>query len=164
MHNNFCLINWEWYAETAVCFAVFSRSSPFFNFGEAMRNSTAQRQSLHSAFLKTAFLSLPLIHSDAGQSNWTIWSPQNLFLKSEFPLYQQAAFPLSCMQRKGDPAVDPESERQQGGYDHGAFKLDQLESMKLIFEKKISIFLTGHMQHFPFPACREGEAHNGPQK
>ena len=38
-----------------------------------------------------------------GHSSWTIYSPQNLFLQNEFPLYLQATCSISpsCMQKSG---------------------------------------------------------------
>ena len=69
-----------------------------------------------------------------------------------------AAFPFSSMQRKRHPTVDPESEGHPGVHDPGAFKLGHLQSMKPIFASKISTLLPGHMQHFPFPACREKDS------
>ena len=56
------------------------------------------------------------------------------------------------------PTVDPKSKWYQRMYDPGAFKLDQLESTKPIFGMQNFTLLTAHMQHFPFPACREREA------
>ena len=44
-----------------------------------------------------------------------------------------AAFPFSCIQRKGHPSVDHKSDWHQGVYDPGAFKLDHLLSKKPIF-------------------------------
>ena len=69
-----------------------------------------------------------------GHSNWTICSQQNPFLRYKFPPFHQrhAAFPFSCMQRKGQPTVDLKSGWHQGVYDPGAFKLDHLESTKPI--------------------------------
>ena len=66
-----------------------------------------------------------------------------------------AAFPFSCMQRKGHPTLYPKSGLHQGLYDPGTFKLDDLESIKTVFAKSISTLFTIHMQHFPFPAYRE---------
>ena len=45
-------------------------------------------------------------------SNWTICSTLNIKSQNEFPLFNSphAAFPFSCMQRKGHPTVDPESD------------------------------------------------------
>ena len=38
-----------------------------------------------------------------------------------------AAFPFSCIQRKGLPSVDPKSERLKDVYDPGVFKLHHLK-------------------------------------
>ena len=46
-----------------------------------------------------------------------------------------AAFPFSCIQRKGHPTVDPKSEWHQGVYDPGAVKLVHFESTKPILAK-----------------------------
>ena len=75
-----------------------------------------------------------------------------------------AAFPFSWMQGKGQPTVDPKSGWQQGVYDLGPFKLDQLQSKKPIFAKCFSTLLMSHMQHFPFSVSRKRAPYNGPQK
>ena len=92
-----------------------------------------------------------------GHSNWTICSPQNQFFKCKFHFINKPheAFPFSCMQRKGHPTMDLKSDRHQGVFDPGAFKLDHLQSTKPIFAIRISTSLTSHMQHFPILACRE---------
>ena len=66
-----------------------------------------------------------------------------------------AAFPFSCIPRKGQPTVDPKTEWHQGSCDAGAFKLVHLQSTKPIFAYNISTLLTGCIQHFHFHACRE---------
>ena len=82
---------------------------------------------------------------------------ETYFCKMNFHFIHKshAAFPFSCMQRKGQPTVDLKSDWHQGVFDPGAFELDHLQSTKPIFAIWISTFLTSHMQHFPFLACRE---------
>ena len=82
---------------------------------------------------------------------------ETYFCKMDFHFINRpdAAFPLSCITVKWTPHNVPNSEWHQGVYDPGAFKLDHLQSTKPIFAKWISTLLTGHMQHFPFPAYSE---------
>ena len=84
-----------------------------------------------------------------GHSNWTIWSPQNLFLQNEFlPLEQGiCSIPYYSMQGKGYSLMDIKSEWEQGVYDPWALKLDHMQSTKPTFAKLISASLTSHMQH-----------------
>ena len=61
-----------------------------------------------------------------GHTNGLILSLQNLFLHHEFPLFHKphAAFPFSCMQRKGLPIMDRKVHDTGGVYDPGVFKLN----------------------------------------
>ena len=72
--------------------------------------------------------------------------------KKNFQFFQQSTCRISTKRALQNR---PKSEWQQGMYDPGAFTLDYLESIKPNFVKEFSILLTSHMQHFPFPACRE---------
>ena len=75
-----------------------------------------------------------------------------------------AAFPFSCIQRKGHPTVDPKSEWNQGVHDPGAFKLDHLQSMKPIFAKYISTLLTLTCSSSLFLHPGKRAPYIGPQK
>ena len=86
-----------------------------------------------------------------GYSNWPICSQQNLFLKPQFHLINKphAAFPFSCMLRKGQPTVDPKREW------HQSFKLAHQSPQNLFLESKFPNYYKPLMQHYPFPACKE---------
>ena len=95
-----------------------------------------------------------------------------------------AAFPFSCMQRKGTPYSKPKSEWHIGVCDLWAFKLDHLESTKPIFITWISTLLIDqdtnfwkanfhciNKPHWAFPfSCRHRKGHatvdpeSGPHK
>ena len=89
-------------------------------------------------------------------SNWTIWSPQNLFLQHNFPFLKghMQHLPFPACRGKEQLTAKPKSKWHQWVNDPGAFELDHLQSMKPMFATWISTLLTGHKQHFAFPACR----------
>ena len=67
------------------------------------------------------------------------------------------------MQRKRVPNIDPKREWVQEMNDHGVFKLDHLESTRPNFEKYISTFLLGHMQHSLSQHAEKGTPQYRPQ-
>ena len=56
---------------------------------------------------------------------WPFAVYETCYIDSGFTNRSHAAFPFSCMQRKGHPTLDSKSEWHQGVYDPGAFKMDQ---------------------------------------
>ena len=86
-----------------------------------------------------------------GCSNWTICSPQNLFYTNKFPLFNRphAAFPFSCIQRKGHLTVDPKSEWEKVCMTLGHSNWTIWSQLNLILENKFPLFNRPHAA-FPY--------------
>ena len=95
---------------------------------------------------------MTLVHS-----NWTLCSPWNLFLQEEFPLLYQAtcSIPFPRMQRERALHNGSQNWMRARALWTCFIQVGPGKVHKTYFWKIYSHFIRSHMQHFPFPACRE---------